>query len=470
VYEVAVLGGGNAALCAALAASERGARVIVLERAPRVFRGGNSRHTRNLRCMHTAPTDILTESYSEDEFMTDLLRVTGGMTNETLARMVVRASADAPARMRRFGVRLQPSLRGTLHLSRTNAFFLGGGKALMNSYYAAAERRGVDVVYDADVVGLQIHDGRFESATVRIDGREQQVRARSVVLAAGGFESNLEWLKEIWGEAADNFLIRGTPYNTGTVLKLMLDAGAEPVGDPAQCHAVAIDARAPKFDGGIVTRLDCVSLGIVVNRHGDRFYDEGEDFWPKRYAIWGRLVAQQPDQIAYAIIDAKAVGRFMPSVFPPIAAASIRELAALIEVPAGTLAATVERFNGAVRPGTFDHEALDDCRTEGLVPNKTHWAQRLDTPPFWAYPLRPGITFTYLGVKVDGRARVALRGGPAANIFAAGEIMAGNILGKGYVAGVGMTIGTVFGEIAGREAWRGASSDTSANQAEHRAR
>jgi tricarballylate dehydrogenase len=466
VYEVAVLGGGNAALCAALAASEHGARVIVLERAPRVFRGGNSRHTRNFRCMHTAPTDVLTDSYSEDEFMTDLLRVTGGATNEALARMVVRASADAPARMRRFGVRLQPSLRGTLHLGRTNAFFLGGGKALMNSYYAAAERRGVEVVYDADVIGLQIEDGRFESATVRIDGHERQIRARAVVLAAGGFESNLEWLREIWGEAADNFLIRGTPYNTGAVLKLMLDAGAEPVGDPTQCHAVAIDARAPKFDGGIVTRLDCVSLGIVVNKYGDRFYDEGEDFWPKRYAIWGRLVAQQPDQIAYSIIDAKAVGHFMPSVFPPIAAGSIRELAALIDVPAGTLAGTVERFNSAVRPGTFDHETLDDCRTDGLVPNKTHWARRLDTPPFWAYPLRPGITFTYLGVKVDERARVVLRGGPTANVFAAGEIMAGNILGKGYVAGVGMTIGTVFGEIAGREA---AGVRKSASQTGHRA-
>jgi tricarballylate dehydrogenase len=402
--------------------------------------------------MHAAPTDVLTDSYSEDEFMTDLLRVTGGVTNETLARMVVRASAEAPARMRRLGVRLQPSLRGTLHLGRTNAFFLGGGKALMNTYYAAAERRGIRVMYEADVVGLQIREGRFESVTVRSDGRERQVRARTVVLAAGGFESNLEWLKEIWGEAANNFLIRGTPYNTGTVLKLMLDAGAEPVGDPAQCHAVAIDARAPKFDGGIVTRLDCVSLGIVVNKYGDRFYDEGEDFWPKRYAIWGRLVAQQPDQIAYSIIDAKAVGHFMPSVFPPIAASSIRELAALIDLPAGTLAATVERFNNAVRPGTFDHETLDDCRTDGLVPNKTHWARRLDTPPFWAYPLRPGITFTYLGVRVDERARVVMSGGPAGNIFAAGEIMAGNILGKGYVAGVGMTIGTVFGEIAGREA------------------
>jgi tricarballylate dehydrogenase len=454
LYDVAVLGGGNAALCAALAAAGRGARVIVVERAPRDFRGGNSRHTRNLRCMHAAPTDVLTDAYTEDEFMADVLRVTGGVTNEALARLMIRGSADAPRRMGRFGARFQPPLRGTLHLGRTNAFFLGGGKALMNSAYAAAGRLGVRVAYDAEVIGLSIRDGRFESATVRMPAGDVEVRARAVVLAAGGFEANLEWLAEIWGEAAKNFIIRGTPYNTGTVLRLMLDAGAEPVGDPAQCHAVAIDARAPKFDGGIVTRLDSVPLGIVVNRFGDRFYDEGEDYWPKRYAIWGRLVAQQPDQIAYSIVDSKALGRFMPSVFPPMVAGSVRELAAAINVPAGTLASTIERFNAAVRPGTFDHQALDDCRTEGLVPNKTHWAQRLDAPPFHAYPLRPGITFTYLGVKVDERARVVMKGGVAENIFAAGEIMAGNILGRGYVAGVGMTIGTVFGEIAGRESFR----------------
>ena len=401
--------------------------------------------------MHAAPTDVLTDSYPEDEFMADLLRVTGGLTDQTLAAMMIRASADLPRRMSRFGVRFQPSLRGTLHLGRTNAFFLGGGKALMNSAYAAAERLGVRIVYDANVVGLCIRDGRFESAEVQTPHGTESIAGRTVVLAAGGFESNLDWLAEIWGEAASNFIIRGTPYNTGTVLRLMLDAGAEPVGDPSQCHAVAIDARAPKFDGGIVTRLDSVPLGIVVNRHGDRFYDEGEDYWPKRYAIWGRLVAQQPDQIAYSIVDAKAIGRFMPSVFPPIVAGSIRELGSALGIPAGTLAATIERFNAAVRPGTFDHHTLDDCRTEGLVPNKTHWAQRLDTPPFHAYPLRPGITFTYLGVKVDEHARVVMKGGLADNIFAAGEIMAGNILGRGYVAGVGMTIGTVFGEIAGRE-------------------
>jgi len=451
IYDVLVLGGGNAALCAALSARPAGCSVLIVESSPAHFRGGNSRHTRNLRCMHDAPADVLTDTYSEGEYWEDLLKVTGGRTNERLARMTIRHTATCRAWMATHGVRFQPSLGGTLHVSRTNAFFLGGGKALINAYYRAAEAMDVHVAYDTEVVQLNLDNGVFRSALVVSGGETHEIRAKTVIACAGGFESNLDWLAEIWGEAASNFIIRGTPYNTGTVLRLMLDAGAEPVGDPSQCHAVAIDARAPKFDGGIVTRLDSVPLGIVVNRHGDRFYDEGEDYWPKRYAIWGRLVAQQPDQIAYSIIDAKAVGRFMPSVFPPIVAGSIRELGSALGIPAGTLAATIERFNAAVRPGTFDHQTLDDCRTEGLVPNKTHWAQRLDAPPFHAYPLRPGITFTYLGVKVDEHARVVMKGGLADNIFAAGEIMAGNILGRGYVAGVGMTIGTVFGEIAGRE-------------------
>ena len=454
-FDVAVLGGGNAGLCAALSARERGASVIVLEGAPKVFRGGNSRHTRNLRSMHEAPTALLTDAYSEEEYVADLVRVTAGRTDEALARLVVRASARCPDWMQRFGIRLQPPFRGTLHLGRTNVFFLGGGKALMNSYYAAAERLGVRILYDAQVVGMALVDGGCRSVSVMTNGRVESIEAKAVVLAAGGFESNLDWLKEIWGEAADNFIIRGTPYNTGKVLKLMLDGGAQPVGDPTQFHAVAIDARAPKFDGGIVTRLDSVSLGIVVNAQGERFYDEGEDFWPKRYAIWGRLVAQQPGQMAYSVVDAKAIGHFIPSMFPPIAAGSIPELARLLGLEPATLDRTVSAFNRAVVGGSFNHAVLDDCRTEGLTPNKTHWARPLDTPPFWGYPLRPGITFTYLGLKVDERARVLMNNGePAANIFAAGEIMAGNILGQGYVAGVGMTIGTVFGRIAGEEAGR----------------
>jgi len=453
VWDVVVVGGGNAGLCAALAARQAGASVIVLESAPRDFRGGNSRHTRNLRCVHAAPTDVLTESYYEDEFLGDLMRVTGNDTDGPLARLLVDRAAACPGWMGQFGVRFQPSLSGTLHLSRTNAFFLGGGKALMNSYYASADRAGIHAVYDAEVVGLDIDGGECRAASVRVDGRTETIRARAVVVAAGGFEANVAWLREIWGDAADNFIIRGTPYNRGTVLKLLLDAGAQSVGDPRECHAIAVDARAPRFDGGIVTRLDSLPLGIVVNKHGDRFYDEGEDAWPKRYAIWGRLIARQPDQIAFSIVDAKVVGTFMPSVFPPVAASSIRELAMALGLAADRLEETVAAFNRAVLPGSFDHTTLDDCRTEGVVPSKSHWAQRLDTPPFWGYPLRPGITFTYLGVKVDASARVLMANGePARNIYAAGEIMAGNILRHGYIAGIGMTIGTVFGRIAGEQA------------------
>jgi tricarballylate dehydrogenase len=276
-----------------------------------------------------------------------------------------------------------------------------------------------------------------------------------VVLASGGYQGNLDWLKESWGPPAENFIIRGSPYDKGRMLRVMLDFGARPIGDPRQGHAVAIDARAPKFDGGIVTRLDCVPFGIVVNRDARRFYDEGEDFWPKRYAIWGRLVAQQPEQIAYCLIDSKSIDLFMPSVFPPLEAGSIREMAARLKLDPARLDETVSAFNAATRPGAFDPAGLDACATEGLEPAKSHWARPLDTPPFYAYPLRPGITFTYLSLTVNRQAQVVMQNGaPAPNIFAAGEIMSGNILGQGYMAGFGMTIGTVFGRIAGKESVR----------------
>jgi tricarballylate dehydrogenase len=297
----------------------------------------------------------------------------------------------------------------------------------------------------------------FLSATVQHDGARHVVRAGTLVAACGGFESNIEWLKQYWGPAADNFLIRGTPHNRGTVLKLLLGHGVQEIGDPTQCHAVAIDARAPKYDGGIITRLDCVVFGIVVNKHAQRFYDEGEDIWPKRYAIWGRLVAQQPDQIAYIIFDASSLKLFMPSLYPPIAAQSIRELAGKLTLDPDVLEATVNGFNAAVRPGTFDDTILDDCRTQGLTPDKTHWARRIETAPFYAYPVRPGITFTYLATRVNKEARMLMKDGkPSANMFAAGEVMSGNVLGRGYAAGMGMTIGSVFGRIAGGEAAKNA--------------
>jgi tricarballylate dehydrogenase len=463
MIDVLVIGGGNAALCAALMAREAGASVLLLEAAPREWRGGNSQHTRNLRCMHDAPQDVLVDAYPEEEFWQDLLKVTGGRTDEHLARLAIRHSSTCRAWMRRHGVRFQPALPGTLHLSRTNAFFMGGGKALVNAYYRSAQELGVQVRYDAPVDAIELKDGRFVAARI---GAER-IEAKACVLAAGGFESNREWLREAWGRnergewPADNFLIRGTRFNQGVLLKFMQQAGADFIGDPSQSHCVAIDARAPLYDGGIVTRVDAVSLGVMVNREARRFYDEGEDFWPKRYAIWGRLVAQQPGQVGFCIIDSKAIGRFMPPVFAGVQAATLPELARALGLDEATFMQTLNDYNAACRVGHFDHTVLDDCHTEGLAPPKTHWARPIDTPPFLGYALKPGITFTYLGLKTNGRAQVHFGGVPCDNLFVAGEMMAGNVLGQGYTAGVGMSIGTAFGRIAGTEAARAARTEAS---------
>jgi tricarballylate dehydrogenase len=456
-FDVLVIGGGNAGLCAAITARRAGARVLVLESATKDFRGGNSRHTRDIRYMHKGATDYVTGPYREDEFWEDLRQVTGGETNERLARLTIQGSEELGDWMAANGVRWQKPLRGTLHLARSNLFMLGGGKAMMNAYYETAAQLGIEIAYESEVADLEVRDGEFISTSC--NGAARVIKAKSLVVAAGGFEANVAWLKEYWGDAADNFIIRGTKHNQGRMLKELLKHGAKPVGDPRGCHAVALDARAPKFDGGIVTRLDSVPFGIVVNKQVKRFYDEGEDFWPKRYAIWGKLIAQQPGQIAYSIIDSKALPEFIPSVFPPVEAGSIGELAAALEIAPQELEAVVDEFNRALRGGKFDPGNLDGCRTEGLTPPKSHWARPIDTPPYYGYPLRPGITFTYLGVTVNEQARVVMQDGrPAKNIFAAGEVMAGNILTKGYLAGFGLTIGSVFGRIAGREAARHAGA------------
>ncbi|WP_321161754.1 FAD-dependent tricarballylate dehydrogenase TcuA [Verminephrobacter aporrectodeae] len=458
-HDVLVIGGGNAALCAALMAREAGAGVLLLEAAPKEWRGGNSAHTRNLRCMHDAPQDVLVGAYPKQEYWQDLLKVTEGQTNEHLARLIIRASSTCRDWMRRHGVHFQPALSGTLQVARTNAFFMGGGKALVNAYYRSAQRLGVALRYGSPVDRLEIGQGRFVAA----HANGERIRAKACVLAAGGFESNRQWLRQAWGQnergewPTDNFLIRGTEYNQGVLLRHLLEEhGADRIGDATQAHMVAIDARAPLYGGGICTRIDCVSLGVVVNRNAQRFYDEGEDFWPKRYAIWGRLVAQQPGQMGYSIIDAKALGRFMPPVFPGVLAHTLEELAQKLGLDTAALMRTLNDYNAACRVGHFDHTALDDCHTESLRPAKTHWARPIDTAPFCAYALKPGVTFTYLGLRTDETAAVRFSDAPSQNLFVAGEMMAGNVLGKGYAAGVGMSIGTALGRIAGSNAARAA--------------
>ena len=251
-----------------------------------------------------------------------------------------------------------------------------------------------DLILDGDrCTGVLTEDGAL-------------LRARSVVCASGGFEANIGWLRRYWGDAADNYLIRGSADNDGRVLAALYTHGAARAGEERGFHAVAIDARSPRFDGGIATRLDSIPFGIVVNRDGQRFYDEGEDLWPKRYAIWGRNVAGQPGQIAYSLWDAKVRGLFLPPMYPPVSAGSVQGLAGALGLNPDAVAATVRSFNASIRPGgRFDPSRLDTCATEGLSPAKSHWAQPLDTPrstrcrcapgsrsPTWAWrsPSRPG--------------------------------------------------------------------------------
>ena len=448
-----VVGGGNAALCAALSAHETGASVQILERSTLGWRGGNSKYTRNLRCAH-GPDSVMDGSYDEEEFLEDLVSVSGEQLDLELARLAISSSRDLPAWMEAQGVRWQPAHSGSLQLGRTNRFFLGGGKALLNAYYRAASRKGIEVTYGARVVGLIMEGLACHGVEIETDSGTERIDAGAVVIASGGFEANEDWLRELWGAAASNYVIRGSMQNDGLLLRHLLALGAVPAGDEKRMHAIAVDARSPRYEGGLVTRVDSVPFSIVVNEQGERFYDEGEDLWPKRYATWGQLIAGQPSQMAYSIFDAQVAGRFIPSIYPPIESDDVRDLGAKLGISAERLAETIERFNTGVPSGApaYDPKKLDRRSTEGLDPPKSNWALTIERRPFMAYPLRPGVTFTYLGVKVTPRAEVISEEGVFQHLYAAGEIMAGNILKRGYLAGFGMTIGTVFGRLAGREA------------------
>jgi tricarballylate dehydrogenase len=363
--------------------------------------------------MHSGPLGPLVDAYGEDEYMADLLKVTAGKTHEGLARLTIRSSEACLPWMQDHGARFQPALSGTLSLGRTNAFFMGGGKGLVNAYYRTAKKLGVDVFYETAVTHLELNDDEITRVDYTFEGQDHSISPKAVVVASGGFQADIDWLTRAWGPAAQNFLIRGTPYNRGVVLADLLEQGVQSVGDADQCHAVAIDGRAPKYDGGIVTRLDCVPFSIVVNKSAERFYDEGEDVWPKRYAIWGRLVAAQPDQIGYVIIDAKSLELFMPSVFPPLKADSLEGLAEQMGLPTGKLLETVEAFNVACGDQTGFHPTeLDGVATTGLTPPKTNWARPITEGPFYGYSLRTGVTFTYLGLKVDENAQCSTESGP----------------------------------------------------------
>ncbi len=445
--DVLVIGGGIAALCAAITARRAGASVRLIEYAPRQLRGGNARHARNLRVAHDAPTPFSPGTYSEAEYLAELNRIAGEHFNRALCQRLAAESASVVPWLAAQGVPFQRAADGMLPVSRRTSFLFGGGKTMLNVLYGTAQRLGVEISYDTQATELTLSGGRVRAA----DLPSGQVEPGAVVLCCGGAQADLEALRPVWGAAADGFILRGTPYADGALLRGLIKQGVATAGEPGACHLVAVDARSPRSDGGIATRVLGIPAGIVVDRTGRRFHDEGGDTGPTRYAVWGRKVAGQPGQLAWLILDEAAETGAPPPMLPPLQAATIPALAELAGLDPAALTATVSAFNASVRA------AGQDGYTDGIAPPKTRHARRLEVPPFTATPIRPGITFTCLGVEVDAEARaMTVDRTPVANLFAAGMVMAPCILGTGYLAGAGLAIGAVFGRIAGAAAARSA--------------
>jgi tricarballylate dehydrogenase len=443
--DVLVVGGGSAALAAAISARRNGASVRLIEQAPAALRGGNTRHARNFRLVHDGPTRFVRGTYDESDFFGDLVRVCRGPINAPLARRLIRGSAGLADWLVENGVRLQDPATSTMPDTRRTAFLLGGGKAMINALYATAARLGVTIDYDSELVGLEFWEDRTCRGAIARGGQVEHVAAKTAVICAGGHQANTGWLREDFGPAADGFMVRGTPYANGAALRLLLGAGAKAVGNPTHCHMVAVDARGPRFDGGIVTRITAIPHGIVVDRDCRRFADEGGNLAKTHFAEWGARIAERPGQIAYLILDANGLARTRPAALPPIEADDLAALAAKLQLDPVALEATVRDFNAA------------SPAADGPSP-KPRAALPLTVPPFSCYPMRPGITFMHYGVAVDTDLRVLRRDdNPLAPLFAAGMIMAANVLSEGYLAGLGVTISIVSGRLAGEAAARQAA-------------
>lgn len=453
-YDVLVIGGGIAALCAALAARRAGASVLLADRAPRWMRGGNTRHSRNLRLAHDAPTPLMPGRYPAEELVADLNATSRGRCDEALAWTLAEGSRWLPAWLQAQGAHFQQPSGGTLPWSRKTAFFHGGGKRLINSLYATAEALGVEIAHETRITDLLLADAPLHAVPAERRGAPVTLHARAVALCAGGYPANRRALASAWGAATQAMHVRGTPYAEGELLLSLLQQGAAATGSPGACHLVAVNAESPVADGGIVTRVDGVPWGIVVDRQGRRFADEGAETSPRRYAHWGRLVAERAGGRAYLILDAEGLERTPPSIYAPFSAATPEALARRLGIPPARLGASIARYNAALR-----RCAPGERRTEGLAPAKSRYALPLATPPFHAYPMAPGITFTGHGLAVDSRARLRRSDGtPCQRLLAAGMAMAPALLGTGYTAGSAVTIGAVFGRIAGEQAARVAAA------------
>jgi tricarballylate dehydrogenase len=485
--DVVVVGAGNAAFCAALAAAEHNVSVLVLERSPEAEAGGNSRFTAGaIRCVYDGVEDLkalmpdLTVeeiantdfgSYTEVQFLDDMARVTEYRTDPELTEILVKRSRETMRWMRQKGVRFQPIYgRQAFKVDGKFKFWggltveaWGGGPGLVEALTASAKKNDISIAYEARALSLEYDDSGVTGVRVRHKGKTQTVKAKAVVLAAGGFQANAEWRTRYLGPGWDLAKVRGTRFNTGDGIRMALEASAMPTGNWSGCHAVGWERNAPDFGDlavGDNFQKHSYPFGIMINANGERFVDEGADFRNYTYAKYGRVILSQPGQFAWQVFDKKVLhllrDEYRIKQVTKVSANTLEELANKLEdVNHAKALETMKAYNAAVMQDVpFNPNVKDGRGTRNLSVNKSNWANTLDEPPFEAYAVTCGITFTFGGVKIDSDANVIdTEGAPIPGLFAAGE-MVGGIFYFNYPGGTGLMNGAVFGRIAGTSAGR----------------
>ncbi len=483
--DVIVVGAGNAAFCAALAAAEQGVSVLMLERASEAEAGGNSRFTAGaFRCVYDGVDDLralmpdLTDdevaksdfgTYTEQKFFDDMGRVTEYRTDPDLCEILVTRSKSTMRWMRDKGVRFMPIWgRQAYKIGGMFKFWggltveaWGGGPGLVDQLTKIARKNNVAVAYGARAQSLVADDEGIKGVRVKHDGKTVEVRAKGVVLAAGGFQANTEMRTRYLGPLWELAKIRGTRFNTGDGIRMALDIGAMPTGNWSGAHAVAWDRNAPEFGDWAVGdnfQKHSYPWGIMINANGERFVDEGADFRNYTYAKYGRVILMQPKQFAWQVFDAKIIpmlrDEYRIKQVTKVRASTLEELVNKLEdVDAEKALGIIKTYNRAVMTEVpFDPSVKDGRATRGLAVPKSNWANTLDEPPFEAYAVTCGLTFTFGGVKIDTTARVIdTDGAPIPGLFAAGELV-GGLFYFNYPGGTGLMNGSVFGKIAGTAA------------------
>jgi tricarballylate dehydrogenase len=487
VADVVVVGAGNAALCAALAAREQGAEVLVLEKAPEHLRGGNTYFTgggfrfpyRGLNDIRALIPDLSDDeaagidvgAYPQPQFYDDLMRVTEGLADPDLSQTLVSKAYPTVLWMRDQGLRWVLLYgRQAYRVGDKLRFWggliaeaIGGGAGLSDGLFEMAQRTGVRVQYDSKAVALHLDDcGRVTGLTARVGERFQRLTARAVVLASGGFEANPEMRTRYLGQGWELARVRGTRYNTGDGIRMALEAGAQPYGHWSGCHAVQWDIASPPFGDrkiGDLFQKHSYPLGIIVNVEGRRFVDEGADFRNYTYAKYGREVLRQPQRVAFQVFDAKVMDilrdEYRISAITKATSDTPEGLADALGIDRDGFVETVRAYNAAVQPGDFNPAVLDGKRTVGITPPKSNWALPLDTPPYTGFAVTCGITFTFGGLRIDPASAQVLdtEDRPIPGLYAAGELV-GGLFYHNYAGGSGLMAGAVFGKIAGESVGR----------------